>query len=315
MLKKILFVFLITVIPFAGFAGGQSEGTSKKKLIAIIMPSFSNSFFKAEADAAEAKAKELGFDTLVLDHNNEITKEAEYIDLAISRKAAAIILDNASADASIAAIQKAADAGIPTFLIDREITVNGLAKAQIISDNYQGATVGAEEFVRLMGEKGNYVELVGKESDTNAGVRSKGYHDIIDQYPDMKMVARESANWEQDEAFNDMESIIAANPDIDGVICGNDTMALGAYAALKAAGMGDVIVAGFDGSNDVIDSIKAGEIKLTVLQPCTRGAEMAVEQAKKYLETGSTGLPERQSVACTLITAENADKYENFGPK
>ena len=80
-------------------------------------------------------------------------------------------------------MQKAKDAGIPSFLIDREINATGVAAAQIVSNNYQGAQLGAQEFVKLMGEKGNYVELVGKESDTNAGIRSKGYHDVIDEYP------------------------------------------------------------------------------------------------------------------------------------
>ena len=112
-----------------------------------------------------------------------------------------------------------------------------------------------------MGEKGNFVELVGKESDTNAGIRSKGYYDVIDDYPDLKMVSRQSANWSQPEAYSKMEPILQANPNIKGVISGNDTMALGAEAALKAAGRNDVIVVGFDGSNDVRDSIKQGGIK------------------------------------------------------
>ena len=114
----------------------------------------------------------------------------------------AIILDNAGADASVAAVQKAKDAGIPSFLIDREITATGVAVSQIVSNNYQGAQLGAEEFVKLMGEKGDYAELVGKESDTNAGIRSKGYHDVIDQYPDLKMVAQQTANWSQTEAYH-----------------------------------------------------------------------------------------------------------------
>ena len=161
----------------------------------------------------------------------------ELFDTAIARGAAAIVLDNAGADATIAAVEKAKNAGIPSFLIDREINAKGVAVSQIISNNYQGAKLGAEEFVRLMKEKGQYVELVGKESDTNAGIRSQGYHDIIDQYPDLKMVARQSANWLQPEAYDKMESIIQAHPTIKGVICGNDTMAMGAMAALKTAGL------------------------------------------------------------------------------
>jgi erythritol transport system substrate-binding protein len=313
-LKFCVVVFFLFGIALSAFAEGQGEAPTGK-LMVIIMPDNSNSFFKAEADAADAKAQELGYETLVLDHQDDVTKEAEYIDMAITRGAAAIILDNASADASIAAIQKALDAGIPSFLIDREITSLGIAKAQIISDNYQGATLGAEEFVRLMGETGKYVELVGKESDTNAGIRSSGYHDVIDQYPNLEMVARESANWLQDEAFTDMEVIIAAHPDIKGVICVNDTMALGAQAALDAANMGDVIVVGFDGSNEVIASIKAGKIDATVLQQCTLNARMAVEQAHTMITTGQAPAEEKQFTDCALITPANADNFHNFGPK
>jgi erythritol transport system substrate-binding protein len=317
-MDKRLKVFLALLFLFGTamsiFATGQKEAETKK-LIVIIMPDNSNPFFKAEADAADAKAKALGFETLVLDHQDNVTKQAEYIDTAISRKAAAIILDNAGADATIASIQKALDAGIPSFLIDREINKTGVAKAQIVSNNYQGATLGGAEFVRLMGEKGNYVELTGNPSDNNAHVRSKGYHDVIDGYKNMKMLATQTAMWSQDEAFTKMEALIGAYPDIDGVICGNDTMALGAQAALDAAGKGDVIVIGFDGSNEVIDSIKAGKIDATVLQPCTLAAEMAVEQAALFISTGSTGVPEKQSIDCTLITPKNADKFFNFGPK
>ncbi len=303
----------ITLMAFAGLmAIGTAVPASAADLIAIITPSHDNPFFKAEAVGAEAKAKELGYDTLVLVHDDDANKQSELIDTAIGRGAKAIILDNAGADASVTAVQKAKDAGIPSFLIDREINATGVAAAQIVSNNYQGAQLGAQEFVRLMGEKGNYVELVGKESDTNAGIRSKGYHDVIDEYPELKMVARQSANWSQTEAFAKMESILQANPGIKGVISGNDTMAMGAWAALEAAGRKDVIVVGFDGSNDVRDSIISGGIKATVLQPAYAQAQMAVEQADAWIKTGKAPAEEKQLMDCVLVTAENAPKLETF---
>jgi erythritol transport system substrate-binding protein len=281
-------------------------------LIVIITPSHDNPFFAAEAKGAEARAKELGYATKVYSHDDDANKQNELIDVAIASKAAAIVLDNAGADASVAAVQKAKDAGIPSFLIDREINAKGVAAVQIVSNNYQGATLGAEAFVAALGEKGNYVELVGKESDTNAGIRSKGYHDVIDQYPDMKMVAQQSANWSQTEAFSKMESILQANPDIQGVIAGNDTMAMG---ALEAAGRKDVKVVGFDGSNDVRDAILAGKIVATVLQPAYRQAQYAVELADKYIKTGSTGVEEKISMDCVLVDASNAAQLETFQMK
>ena len=285
----------------------QGKGT-----IAIITPSHDNPFFKAEADGAAAKAAELGFEVMVLVHDDDANKQNELFDSAIAAGVKAIVLDNAGADASVAAVQKAKDAGIPSFLIDREITATGVAVSQIVSNNYQGAQLGAEEFVKLMGEAGEYAELIGKESDTNAGIRSKGYHDVIDQYPDLKMVAAQTANWSQTEAYTVMESMLQANPSIKGVISGNDTMAMGAWAALEAAGRTDVIVVGFDGSNDVRDSILKGGIKATVLQPAYAQAQMAVEQADKFLATGSTGLEEKQLMDCVLVNADNAAKLETF---
>ena len=283
--------------------------------IAIITPSHDNPFFKAEADGAAAKAKELGYETMILVHDDDANKQSELFDSAIAAKVKAIILDNAGADASVAAVQKAKDAGIPSFLIDREITKTGVAVSQIVSNNYQGAQLGAEEFVKLMGEKGTYAELIGKESDTNAGIRSKGYHDVIDQYPDLKLAVAQTANWSQTEAFTVMESMLQAHPDIKGVISGNDTMAMGAQAALDAAGKKDVIVVGFDGSNDVRDSILKGGIKATVLQPAYQQAQLAVEQADKFIKTGSTGLEEKQLMDCVLINADNASKLETFALK
>jgi erythritol transport system substrate-binding protein len=293
-------------------AFGPAAGARAADLIAIITPSHDNPFFKAEADGAQAKAKELGYEALVLVHDDDANKQSELIDTAIARGAKAIVLDNAGADATVAAVKKAKDAKIPSFLIDREINATGVATAQIVSNNYQGAQLGAQEFVKLMGEKGDYVELVGKESDTNAGIRSKGYHDVIDEYPDLKMVARQSANWSQPEAYSKMETILQANPNIKGVISGNDTMAMGAYAALAAAGRKDVIVVGFDGSNDVRDSIKQGGIKATVLQPAYRQAQMAVEQADAFIKTGKAPAEEKQLMDCVLINAENAGKLETF---
>ena len=284
-------------------------------LIVIITPSHSNPYFKTVADAASAQAEKLGYQTMVIQHDDDATKQAEAFDTAIARKAAAIICDNAGADATIASVQDAKAAGIPTFLVDREINSTGDAVAQMVSNNYQGASLVAEYFVEQMGEEGNYVEFLGRESDTNAGVRSQGFHDVIDQYEDMVMIEQQTANWDQTEAFEKMESIIQAQgaSNIKGVICGNDTMAMGAIEACLKAGMKDVILVGFDGSNDVRDSILRGEIKATGLQPIAYIAEQAVIQADEYIKAGGkTEYEEKHLMDCVLITIDNAEKLDNF---
>ncbi|WP_030436982.1 D-ribose ABC transporter substrate-binding protein [Actinoplanes subtropicus] len=317
MYRKI-FLAVGTASLLALAACGSSDKSDKSagsapasQLIVIITPSPDNVFFKAEQDAASAEAKKLGYQTLVLSHDDDPTKQSQEIDTAISRKAAAIVLDNAGADASVAAIQRAKDAKIPTFLVDREINKTGVAVAQIVSNNAQGAGLGGTEFAKLMGNKGEYAELTGKPTDTNAGVRSQGYHGVLDQYPDLKMVAQQSANWDQTEALQKTQTILQAHPAIKGIIAGNDTMALGAFAAVQAAKK-NIIVVGFDGSPDVVSSILKNGIKATVLQPASKISEMAVDQADAYLKNGKADQPEKQSVDCVLVNPDNAKSVTNF---
>lgn len=281
-------------------------------LIYIITPSHSNPFFKTEAEAAAAKAKALGYDVKTVSHDDDPTKQAELFDTAISEKAAAIICDNAGSDATVSAVKKARDNNIPTFLIDREINETGVAISQIVANNYQGAKGVAEAFVEAMGEKGEYAELLGKESDTNAGVRSSAFHEVIDQYTDLKLVATQTANWEQTEAYSKTETILQSNPNIKGIICGNDTMALGAAAAIKAAGKKNVAIIGVDGSDEVRDAILAGTITGTALQQAALIAEMSVQQADDYLKNGTTGVDEKQLVDCLIITKDNAKNVSAF---
>ncbi len=313
-LSKLFVIAFVLVMVVVGVHPQPTLAQEGKGLIVIITPSHDNPFFKAEADSAQAAAEALGYDTLVLVHDDDPNLQDQHFDVAIAQGAKAIIVDNAGADASIAAVRKAKDAGIPVFLIDREINETGLAASQIISNNYQGAVLGAEEFVRLMGEEGKFVELTGKDSDTNAHIRSQGYHDVLDEYPDLDMVAQQTANWSQTEAFSVMETIIQANPDIKGVISGNDTMAMGAMAALQAAGMTDVIVVGFDGSQDVMDAIKEGKIAATVLQPVAQFGPLAVQQADTYIQTGELPAEEKISIDCILVTPDNVNDYFQFSP-
>lgn len=294
-------------------ATGDSSGEAGG-LIAVITPSNDNPFFKAEADAAVAAAEELGYTTTSQSHDDDAQLQSDLIDAAIEAGAKAIILDNAGADESIGAVQRAVDAGVGMFLVDREINETGIAQSQIVSNNAQGAALVAEEWVAALPDGGQYIELTGRETDTNAGVRSEGFHSVIDQQENLEMVAQQTANWSQEEGFTVMETLLQAHPDVVGVIAGNDTMALGAVAAIEAAGKTDQItVAGFDGSPDAVAAIKEGKMLVTGLQPVVLLSQLAVEQADSWIRTGDTGAPEKQSIDCINITAENADKYTLFG--
>ena len=276
-------------------------------IIYVITPSVSNPAFKTEADIATKTAEDLGYEVKAASHDDDPTKQTELFDSAIADQAAAIICD----DATIEAVKKAREAGIPTFLIDREINEDGAAISQIVANNYQGAKAIAEVWVEAMGEEGKYAELLGKESDTNAGVRSSAFHEVIDQYPDLEMVAQQTANWEKTEAFDKTEAILQANPDLDGIICGNDTMLEGAAAACEAAGL-NIPIIGVDGSDEAAALIRDGKATGTALQQFALMAQMAVEQADTYLKDGSTGLDEKQLVDCVAITKDNVANLKTF---
>lgn len=302
---------LVVCIFYAVWCGG-CRSADHRKLIAIIVPSQDNPYFKAEADAAAARAQALGYRVRVDAHEDDAYRQDNLVDAAIASNAAALILDNAGAEASIAAVRRATRAGIAVFLIDREIGATGIAKAQIISDNDQGARLVAAEFARVLGGKGDYAELIGRESDTNAQIRTKGFHAVLDKIPGLKLVAAQSANWSQSEAFQKTETMLQAHGEIAGIISGNDTMAVGAAAAVKSAGLTNIRIVGFDGSPDAIEAIRNGQMQATALQPAVLISQLAVNEADQFLHTGSTGKPEEQIIPCDLVTKSNADDYRNF---
>jgi erythritol transport system substrate-binding protein len=106
--------------------------------------------------------------------------------------------------------------------------------------------------------------------------------------------------------------MLQAHGEISGIIAGNDTMALGAAAAVKSAGLNNIRIVGFDGSPDAIDAIRAGEIQATALQPAALISKLAIDEVDRYLKTGSTGKPEEQIIPCDLVTKANADDFQDF---
>ncbi|GEN26200.1 D-ribose ABC transporter substrate-binding protein [Halomonas cupida] len=305
--KRLLIAALAISAPLlAGSVAAQDKG-----LISIIVNDTSNPYWFTEGKVARETAEELGYQANVTSHNGDTNTESNQIDTAITNQAEAIILDPANADGSIGAVRKAVDAGIPVFIVNAEINQQGLAEAQLVSNNAQGAALGAQQWAQYFDGDVNYVELFGAPSDNNAATRSNGYETVLSQYPNLTRVASEVANWDRTQGYNKMQSMLQANPGISGVISGNDEMALGAIAALKEAGrLEDVVVGGFDGSPDAVDAVKAGEMAYTVLQPVAIFSRRAVELADQYIQTGDTGLDsEKQLFDCMLITEDNVDQY------
>ncbi|HBH7009881.1 D-ribose ABC transporter substrate-binding protein [Citrobacter freundii] len=287
----------------------------EKGTIMIMVNSLDNPYYASEAKGASEKAQELGYKTTILSHSEDVKKQNELIDTAIGKKVQGIVLDNADSTASVAAIEKAKKAGIPVILINREIPVDDVALVQITHNNFQAGSEVANIFVEKMGEKGKYAELTCNLADNNCVTRSKSFHQVIDQFPDMVSVARQDAKGTLIDGKRIMDSILQAHPDVKGIICGNGPVALGAIAALKAANRSDVVVVGIDGSNDERDAVKAGTLQATVMLQAQAIAAQGVTDLDNYLQKGIK--PEKQRVMFRgiLITKENADKVQDFNIK
>ena len=174
----------------SGSASGGSSSSSKGGLISIIVNDPSNPYWQTEGNVASKEAKALGYKANVAASKGDTNTESTLIDTAITNKSVAIILDPANASGSIGAVRKANAAKIPVFLVNAEINQEGLAKAQLVSNNAQGAAIGAQQWVKDMGGKGDYVELFGAPSDNNAATRSNGYTTVISQYPNLRSARR-----------------------------------------------------------------------------------------------------------------------------
>lgn len=306
----LLMTFFISVVSATAAAADNND--KQKGQIAILVNSLDNPYYAAEASAAKQQAKSLGYEPLVLSHNEDVNRQHELITSVVAKGVKGIILDNADSQSSVAAVRYAKQHDVPVVLINREIPKDGIAIAQLSHNNVQAASQVARQFVQKVGEKGQYVELTCNLADNNCVTRSKAFHRVLDQYPDLKMVARQDAKGVLLDAKENMDSILQEHPNIDGVICGNGPVALGAIASLQNADKGDVTVAGMDGSNDEMAAIKAGKLYATAMLQAQKIASDGVSELDKYLETGSTGESERQLYRGILITQDNADKVQDF---
>jgi ribose transport system substrate-binding protein len=274
-----------------------------------------NPWFVFLAETAQKKAQHLGYQADIFDSQNNTALESDHFENIIVAGFDAILFNSTDANGSVANVLKAKTAGIPVFCMDREINSVDAATSQILSDSYAGAVSIGTYFTQQLHKKGTYVEILGIVGDNNTWARSKGFHSVVDQYPNLKMVAQQSADFDRNKALEVMESILQANPTIDAVFCGNDGMAMGAYQALVSAGKEkNVKVFGFDGAEDVITSIGEKKVTATGMQFPKVMAETAAIFADEYIK-GKRDFPQKIPVAVELVTEKNIDHYIAYGKK
>jgi ABC-type sugar transport system substrate-binding protein len=296
------------------FGCGSSHDNEPKK-VAVIVSTLNNPWFVVLAQAATDKAQSLGYEARIFDSQNNTALESDHFDNAIAAGFDAILFNPTDADGSVVNAMKARSAGVPVFCMDREINSTDAATSQILSDNYSGCVAIGKYFVESMNKKGKYVEILGMVGDNNTWNRSKGFHSVVDFYPDLTMVAQQSADFDRNKAMEVMESLLQAHPGVDAVFCGNDAMASGAYQALVAAGKSkNVKVFGFDGAEDVVNSIKDRTIVATGMQFPKVMAQTAATYADEFFK-GKKTFPKKMPVAVELVTQQNVDDYIGYGKK
>jgi ABC-type sugar transport system substrate-binding protein len=312
-MRRYIGTFCLLFVAFTTCKNHIDKAPAKK--IAIVVSTLNNPWFVFLAQTAAARAQQLGYETKIFDSQNNTALETDNFENAIASGYSAILFNPTDANGSVVNVLKAKKAGVPVFCMDREVNSADAATSQILSDSYSGCVTLAKYFVQTLHKKGNYVEILGIVADNNTWNRSKGFHSLVDYYPGLKMVAQQSADFDRNKAMEVMESILQAHPDIDGVFCGNDAMAMGAYQALVAAGKADKVkVFGFDGAEDVIQAIKENKITATAMQFPKVMAQTAADYADEYFK-GKRDFPKKIQVAAEMVNSADINDYVAYGKK
>lgn len=306
-MKKLLVLMLGLVMVFALTAcGGESEPAEEEgsadagMTIGLSVSTLNNPFFVTLKEGAEAKAEELGAELIVVDAGDDAAKQTSDIEDLVSKNIAVLVVNPVDSDAVAPAVEAAMEKSIKVVAVDR--MVNGVdVECSIASDNVSGAEMATEFLVEQAGEGAKCAELQGVNGASATVDRGKGFHNVADKKLDV--VASQTANFNRDEGLTVMENILQANPDIKCVFAHNDEMALGALEALSGK---DIIVAGFDATDDALAAIKDGKMAATVAQKPDLMGGTAVENAVKLIngEEVEKSIP----VEVKLVTKDNVDE-------
>ncbi|MBQ2923642.1 MAG: substrate-binding domain-containing protein [Lachnospiraceae bacterium] len=269
--------------------------------IGLSVSTQNNPFFVTLVEGAKKAADAVGVSLTVVDAGDDVTKQVSDIEDLISKDISVLVVNPVDSDAVTGAVQAAKDKGVRVISVDR--AVNGVEiDCQIASDNVLGAELATQYIVDMVGEGAKVAELQGTSGASAAIDRGTGFHNIADAKLDV--VASQVANFDRTEGMSVMENILQANGDIKAVFAANDEMALGAVEAVSGAGK-NVVIVGFDATDDAIAAIKEGRMAATIAQQPDLIGSTAIENAMKLIS--GEGIPTSIPVEVTLITKENAN--------
>ncbi|WP_309118131.1 substrate-binding domain-containing protein [Paenibacillus sp.] len=288
-------------------AEGASNGDAAKYTIGVAAQGLSHEFIKSLVEAMQEKAEELDVELLVMDSQDKIEEQLNQVDNLISRGVDAIILNSVDMVGSSPAVDRVKEAGIP--LVEAiTFTENENYDVFVGTDPEQSGVMMGEILAEQLGGKGNVALLQGQIGHSAEITRGAGLQkELFDQYPDVKLVTQQTANWNRDEAMSITEDWLQRFPEINAIAAQNDEMAMGALQAVEAAGRTDIIVVGIDGIADALKAVKEGRLAATVLDNVTDEGKRAVEVAVGLIE-GQT-FEKKELVDYVPIDADNVDQY------
>jgi len=254
--------------------GDESVGNGS---IGFSISTLNNPFFVTLSEGAKEKAEAEGIELIVVDAGDDAAKQASDIEDLMSKNISVLIVNPVDSDAVAPAVQDVVAKGIHVISVDR--VVNGVeVDCSIASDNVAGAQMATEYLVSLVGEGAKVAELEGVSGASATIDRGSGFHLVADEKLDV--VSKQTANFNRSEGMSVMENMLQANPDIKGVFAHNDEMALG---AVEAIGGKDIVVVGFDATDDAQNAVKEGKMAATVAQKPDLMGATAVETGIKII--------------------------------
>lgn len=318
----ILGVFLLAGIAGCGGSPPSAAGprtpasppktAEKKPKIALIMKSLANEFFATMADGAKKYQAEHAeqFDLVVngIKDERDLARQVGLVEEMMAGQAAAIVIAPADSKAMVSVLKRAQDAGIVVVNIDNKLDDEVLKETGVRipfvgPDNRAGARLAAEYLAKKLAKGDKVGMLEGIKTAFNGQQRRLGFEDAM-QAAGIEIVDVQSAQWEMDIANRVASAMISEHADIKALLCGNDNMALGAVAAVKAAGRsGQIQIIGYDGISAVREAIKEGAILATIEQHADQLAVFGIEYALQLLR-GEAGLQDKQTPV-ELVTAES----------
>jgi ribose transport system substrate-binding protein len=251
---------------------------------------------------------------ILVSGERDVKKQADQIDDFIVKGVSAIVLNPCDSKSIGPAIKKANDAGIPVFTNDLAYSgTDAKVICHIATDNYQGGKLAGQAMVKLIGESGGKVAILHFPQAESCQLRVKGYQEIVDAHNasgkggKILTVTTLDGGGVRDEGFKAAKDAIEANPDLTAVFAINDPSALGAYAALEAAGKADQVkIIAFDGQKIGKEAIRDGKIVCDPIQFPDRIGKMTIEMIMKHFD--GEKVPAELLIPSELYYKSDADK-------